>query len=75
MRLGVLLGVLLIVLGVFALAVPSVTFFTHERVAQAGPFAIDVSRPHTIFLNPYVGIAALVAGVLLLLASRRSPDV
>jgi hypothetical protein len=58
------------VLGVIALAVPSVTFFTHERVADVGFFHIDVEKPHTIILNPAVGIVALAAGVILLLAGR-----
>jgi hypothetical protein len=65
-----LLAALLIVLGVIALLVPSVTFFTQERVADIGFFHIDVQRPHTIVLNPAVGIVALLAGVVLLLAGR-----
>jgi hypothetical protein len=66
-----LIGVLLLVLGVVALAIPSITFFTAERVAEAGPFAIDVSRPYTIVFNPLLGIVALAAGAVLLVAARR----
>jgi drug/metabolite transporter (DMT)-like permease len=66
------IGVLLIVLGVIALAVPSITFFTRERVADVGFFQIDVSRPHTIVFNPIAGIVALVAGAVLLLSGRRA---
>jgi len=64
-------GVLLIVLGLVALAVPSITFFTHDRVMDGGFFSINMQRPHTIILNPLVGIAALVAGAVMLMASRR----
>ena len=64
------LAVILIVLGVIALAVPSFTFFTQERIADVGFFHIDVQRPHTIILNPAVGIAALAVGVILLLVGR-----
>jgi hypothetical protein len=60
-----IVGVILIVLGIVALAVPSFTFFTTERVADIGFFAIDVSRPHTIVFNPIVGVIALVAGIVL----------
>ena len=60
-----IVGVILIVLGIVALAVPSFTFFTTERVADVGFFAIDVSRPHTIVFNPIVGVIALVAGIVL----------
>jgi len=65
-------GIVLLVLGVVALVVPSVTFFTTERVADAGFFHIDVSRPHTIVFNPIVGGIALAAGVVLLLVGIRS---
>lgn len=66
-----LLGILLAVLGAIALFVPSITFFTSERVADAGFFAIDVSKPHTIVLNPAVGAALLALGLLLLVVGRK----
>ena len=65
-----IIGLILIVLGIVALAVPSFTFFTRERVADVGFFAIDVSRPHTVILNPAAGIIALVVGLILVFASR-----
>ena len=67
-----MLGIILILVGVVALAVPSFTFFTSERVADAGFFTVDVSKPHTIVLNPAVGAVALIAGVVLVLGSGRS---
>ena len=66
------LGILLIALGILALAVPSFTFFTTERAVDAGFFTVDVQRPHTIVLNPLVGIVAAVAGVAMLFAGRRT---
>ena len=48
MRPLVVIGLILVVLGIVALAVPSFTFFTTERVADVGFFKIDVARPHTI---------------------------
>jgi hypothetical protein len=75
MRALVAVGAILIVLGVIALAVPSITFFTHDRVADLGFLAIDVSRPHTIVFNPIVGGAALVGGIVLVVAGLRSRSV
>jgi uncharacterized membrane protein HdeD (DUF308 family) len=72
MRTLFVVGVVLVALGVLALAVPSVTFFTRERVADAGFFTIDISKPHTIVFNPIVGGLALVAGVVLVLLGMRS---
>ena len=72
MRIAVILGVLLIVLGVVALCYQSITFFTTERAVDAGPLKIDVQKPHTIILHPIVGIVALGAGLLLILSGRRA---
>jgi len=71
MKLLVVIGLLLVVLGVVALAVPTFTFFTTERVADVGFFKIDVSRPHTIVFNPIVGGVALAAGIVLTLVGLR----
>jgi len=71
MRTAAIVGLLLVVLGIVALAVPSITFFTHTRAVDAGFFRIDWQQPHTIVLNPMVGIIALGAGIVLLIASRR----
>jgi len=72
MRTVGVIGLILVVLGIVALAVPTITFFTTERVADVGFFKIDVSKPHTIVLNPIVGGIALVVGIALLLAGRRT---
>lgn len=72
MRTLVVIGMILAVLGIVALAVPSFTFFTAERVADVGFFTIDISRPHTIVFNPIVGGIALAAGVVLVLVGLRS---
>jgi hypothetical protein len=72
MRAILVIGLILVVVGAIALAVPSFTFFTKERVADVGFFTIDVSKPHTIVLNPVVGGLALAAGIIMVLAGLRS---
>ena len=72
MKMLFVIGLLLVVLGVVALTVPSFTYFTTERVADVGFFKIDISRPHTIVLNPIVGAVALVAGVVLAIVGLRA---
>jgi len=74
MRPLMILGIVLVVLGVACLMFNGVTYFTTERVGQAGPFAVDVSRPHTILINPIAGLACLAAGVVCMVAgsSRRA---
>ena len=71
MRPLAVLGVLLLIVGLVALAVPSITFFTNHRVVDTGFFSIDWQKPHTIILNPMVGIACLAVGAIMLVAARR----
>jgi hypothetical protein len=64
-------GLILIILGVLALSIHSVTYFTTDHtVGPLGFFAWDVSQPHTIFFNPLAGLAALGVGVVLVLIAR-----
>ena len=71
MRPIAIIGLLLVVLGIIALAIPSITYFTTERVADVGFLRIEVSKPHTIVFNPIVGVIALVAGIVLVMIGRR----
>jgi hypothetical protein len=65
-------GIILIVAAVLILSVHSITYFSHDQeVGPLGFFAWDVSRPHTIFLNPIAGVVALAVGVGLLVLGRR----
>jgi hypothetical protein len=67
-----ILGILLVVLGILALAVPTITVMTTERAVDAGFFKIDYQKPHTIVFNPIVGIVGTLAGVAILFAGRRT---
>jgi hypothetical protein len=72
MRSYSIVGLVLIVLGVLALVIRSVTYFTTEHVAgPLGFFAWEVDRPHTIFISPLAGIVALVIGIVLVFMTRR----
>ena len=71
MRALLIIGVLLVVFGIVALGFQSVTFFTPERVVDAGPLKVDVQRPHTIVFHPVAGVAALGAGLLLVWLGYR----
>ena len=65
-----MLGILLVVLGVLALTYQGFTFWTTERAADVGPFAIDVQKPHTIIFHPILGVVALVAGAMMVMSAR-----
>ncbi len=67
-----LAGLFLIIVGVVALMIRSFTYFTTEQVAgPLGFFAWNVEQPHTIFINPIVGIVAIAIGIALMMMGRR----
>ncbi len=71
MRPQSLAGFILMVLGMLALCIHSITYFTTEHVVgPLGFFAWDVSRPHTIFVSPLAGIVAIAIGAAMFFASR-----
>jgi hypothetical protein len=71
MRPVALIGVILIVIGVLALAYQGITYTTKEKVVDLGPLKIEANKEKTIPLPPILGGAALLGGVILLAASAR----
>ena len=66
-----LVGLLLIVVGLLALAYQGITYTKRETVVDIGPFHATADKDKTIPLPPIVGGAATVAGILLLVVSSR----
>lgn len=67
----VVVGILLIVLGVVALAYQGITYTTKEKVLDLGPLKVEAQREKTIPLSPVLGGIALVGGVVLLIFAAR----
>ena len=67
----IVIGVVLIVLGVIALAYQGITYTTHEKVLEVGPLKATAEKQHTIPLPPVLGGLALAAGVVLVIAGSR----
>ena len=67
-----LVGVVLIVLGIIALAYQGITYTTSEKVIDLGPLKASVEKQKTIPLPPILGGLAVAAGVFLVwMGSRR----
>ena len=64
----ILIGVVLIVLGVIALAYQGITYTTHEKVLEVGPLKATAEKKHTVPLPPVLGGLTLAAGVVLVIA-------
>jgi drug/metabolite transporter (DMT)-like permease len=65
------LGVLLVVLGIVALAVRGFSFTTQEKVLDVGPVHATADKEHDVYLYPAAGVAAIVIGGILVVAGRR----
>lgn len=66
-----IIGVLLIVLGIVALAYQGVTYTTREKVVDLGPLKASVEKEKTIPLPPVLGGLAVAAGVFLVWVGAR----
>ena len=67
-----LLAIILIVIGVIALAYGGFNFTTKEKVADIGPLKVEKNKTHSVPLSPILGVLALVGGVALLVVGRRA---
>jgi uncharacterized membrane protein YidH (DUF202 family) len=67
-----MLAVILIIIGVIALAYGGFNFTTKEKVAEVGPLKLEKDKTHSVPLSPILGVLALVGGVALLVVSRRA---
>ena len=71
MKSNQVLGVLLIVLGVVALAYQGFTYTTRETAIDLGPVQVTTERTRRLPLPPIVGAVALVGGIVLLVVGNR----
>lgn len=67
----VTVGILLIVLGVVALAYQGVTYTQREKIVDLGPIQATKETKRTIPLPPLLGGLALAGGIVLLVVSAR----
>lgn len=73
MKPATLIGILLIVLGIVALAFGGFTFTKREKVADIGPIEATKESKERIPLSPILGVLALGGGVVLVVMGARKP--
>jgi uncharacterized membrane protein len=66
-----LIGILLVILGVLALAYQGFTYTHREKVLDVGPIHATVEKHDRIPLPPILGGLVLVGGVALLVVGAR----
>jgi hypothetical protein len=66
-----IVGIVLIVIGVVALAYGGFSFTTSEKVAEVGPLKIEKDKTRSVALPPVLGGLALVGGMVLVVIGAR----
>ncbi len=71
MKAGLLIGVLLIIFGIGALAYQGFSYKTEEKILDIGPLQATTETTKTIPLPPIVGAIALIGGIAVVIATSR----
>ena len=71
MKTSMLIGIILIVIGIIALAYQGITYTTREKVVDIGPIQMSADKEKTIPLPPILGGVALVGGIVLVVAGSK----
>jgi hypothetical protein len=66
------MGILLIIFGVASLAYHGYEYTTREKVAQLGSIQVTQETTKVVYFSPLVGGISFVAGLLLVVFSRRN---
>lgn len=65
------IGLILIVLGAILLIWTGFTYTKKEKIVDAGPIQVSADREKTVNWPPYAGGIVLVAGVVILVTSKK----
>ena len=66
-----ILGIVLIVIGLFALAFGGISWTKKEKVLDMGPIQAETHTRETLPLPPIFGAVAVVAGIVLVVVDKR----
>jgi uncharacterized membrane protein len=66
-----IIGIVLIAIGILALAYGGFSYTTREKVIDAGPLQVSANKEKTVPLPPILGGLCLVGGIVLVLAGNK----
>jgi hypothetical protein len=66
MKPKIIIAIILIALGIAALAYQGITYTTREKVVDIGPIQVTSEKTKTIPLTPIIGVIVLTGGIVLL---------
>ena len=71
MKTTTVFAIVLIAVGIIALAYQGFTYTTREKVVDIGPLQVTTEKTKTLPLPPIVGMVALAGGVVLLVTGKK----
>jgi uncharacterized membrane protein YidH (DUF202 family) len=71
MRPAGIIGIILIIIGVIALAYGGFSYTKREKVIDAGPLQVSADKQKTVPLPPILGGLCLAGGIVLLITGSR----
>lgn len=67
-----IVGIVLIIFGFAVLGYKGISYTKQDKVAEIGSMQVTVSNQEHIYFSPLVGVAAILAGGILVFLGRRS---
>ena len=65
-----IVGVILILAGILALAYGGLSYTNRRRAVDMGPLQIETRTKHRVFIPPILGVCGIIVGGALLFVSR-----
>jgi len=66
-----LIGIVLVVLGVAALAYQGFSYTTRDTVLKVGDLKVDAQHEKSVAIPPIAGIVAVIGGIALIVVGAR----
>jgi hypothetical protein len=71
MRTSTLLGIILVVIGIFSLAYQGISYTKRDKIVDVGPIHATKDTTKTIPLPPILGGLSLIGGIVLIAAGAK----
>jgi hypothetical protein len=72
MKVGTLVGIVLIVLGAIGLIYGGITYTKDRDTVGIGPIEVTTTQKETVPISPIIGGVLLIAGIALVVATKRA---
>ena len=72
MKVGTLVGLILVLVGLVGVVYGGITYTRKREVARVGPLQVTTQEERQLPISPILGWIAIVAGVGLIVAVRRA---